>query len=159
MRQLKYQTTGANAIDDSIWTAAGSLSGKVMTFGKDDIRWMIVGGNLGRYVALNFTNDAVLDANGNLEAIDGWAGYVAYRHLWTDKLRSSLFYAVGSYDNDINLTGPNANQASESWTVNLFYSPIPKLDIGAEYRWAKREIESGDDGTLNRFQLTSKYSF
>jgi hypothetical protein len=43
--------------------------------------------------------------------------------------------------------------------VNLFYSPIPKLDIGAEYRWAQREIESGADGTLDRFQLTSKYSF
>ena len=159
VRQLKYQTTGANAIDDSIWTAAGSLSGKIMAFGKDDVRWMIVGGNLGRYVALNFTNDAVLDSNGNLESIDGWAGYIAYRHLWTDRLRSSLFYSVGSYDNDIDLTGPNANQASESWTVNLFYSPIPKLDIGAEYRWAKREIESGADGTLYRFQLTSKYSF
>ena len=94
VRQLKYQTTGANAIDDSIWTAAGSLSGKIMAFGKDDVRWMIVGGNLGRYVALNFTNDAVLDSNGNLESIDGWAGYIAYRHLWTDRLRSSLFYSA-----------------------------------------------------------------
>jgi len=158
-RELKYETTGANAIDDSTFTAAGSLSGKLMVFGKDDIRWMILGGNLGRYVGLNFTNDAVLDSNGKLEAIDGWAGYIAYRHLWTDRLRSSVFYAIGDYDNDIDLTGPNANQASESWTVNVFYSPIPKLDIGAEYRWAQREIESGDDGTLNRFQLTSKYSF
>ena len=43
--------------------------------------------------------------------------------------------------------------------MNLFYSPIPKLDIGAEYRWAQREIQSGDEGTLDRFQLTSKYSF
>jgi hypothetical protein len=74
-------------------------------------------------------------------------------------MRSSIFYAAETYDNDASLTGPNANKASESWTLNLFYSPIPKLDIGAEYRWAKREIESGDDGTLNRFQLTSKYSF
>jgi hypothetical protein len=159
VRQLKYQTTGANPIDDSIWTAAGALSGKLNVFDKDDIRWMLVGGNLGRYVGLNFTTDAVLDADRELEAIDGFAGFIAYRHMWTETLRSSLYYAAQSYDNDENLTGPNANKASESWTVNLFYSPIPKLDIGAEYRWAKREFESGDDGTLNRVQLTSKYSF
>jgi hypothetical protein len=159
VRELKYQTTGANAIDASTWTAAGSLSGKIATWGKDDVRFMVVGGNLGRYVGLNFTNDAALSADGDLESIDGWAGFVAYRHFWTDKLRTSLFYSLGDYDNDASLVGPNANKASESWTLNLFYSPIPKLDIGAEYRWAQREIESGDEGTLNRFQLTSKYSF
>jgi len=159
VRELKYQTTGTNSIDASTWTAAGSFSGKVTTWGKDDLRWMVVGGNLGRYVGLNFSNDAMLTTDGDLEAIDGWAGYLAYRHFWTDKLRSSVFYALQSYDNDASLTGPNANKASESWTLNLFYSPIPKLDIGAEYRWAQREIQSGDEGTLDRFQLTSKYSF
>ena len=159
VRELKYQTTGTNAIDASTWTAAGSFSGKVTTWGKDDIRFMVIGGNLGRYVGLNFSNDAALTPDGDLESIDGWAGYLAYRHYWTDKLRSSIFYAAETYDNDVSLTGPNVNKASESWTVNLFYSPIPKLDIGAEYRWAQREIESGADGTLDRFQLTSKYSF
>lgn len=159
LRELRYETTGANAIDASTWTAAGSLSGKFNVFSKDDIRWMVVGGNLGRYVALNFTNDAMLTTDGDLESIDGWAGFLAYRHMWSDKLRTSLFYSLGDYDNDASLTGPNANKASESWTVNLFYSPIPKLDIGAEYRWAQREIQSGDEGTLDRFQLTSKYSF
>jgi hypothetical protein len=159
VRELKYQTTGTNAIDASTWTAAGSLSGKITTWGKDDIRFMVVGGNLGRYVGLNFSNDAALTPDGDLESIDGWAGYLAYRHYWTDKMRSSIFYAAETYDNDVSLTGPNVNKASESWTVNFFYSPIPKLDIGAEYRWAQREIESGADGTLDRFQLTSKYSF
>ncbi len=159
VRQLAYQTTGANAIDDSTWGAAGSLSGKVNAFGKDDVRFMLLGGNLGRYVGLNFSNDAVLDASGNLETIDGWAGFVAYRHLWTEKLRSSLFYALEDYDNDVNLTGGKANKSSESWTFNLFYTPIPKLDLGVEGRWAKRELESGDDGKLYRFQFTSKYSF
>ena len=158
-RQLKYETTGTNAINDSTSTAAGSLSGKFMVFGKDDIRWMILGGNLGRYVGLNFTNDAVLDANGNLESIDGWAGYVAYRHLWTDRLRSSLFYAMRGLRQRHQPDRPECKPGERELDVNLFYSPIPKLDIGAEYRWAKRELESGDDGTLRRFQLTSKYSF
>ena len=158
-RQLKYETTGAGSIDDSTWSAAGSLSGRIKTWGKDDLRFMLLGGNLGRYAALNFTNDVVLTANGSLETIDGFAGYLAYRHFWTDKLRSTVFYSVGSYDNPSYLNGSAANEASESWSLNFFYSPIPKLDIGAEYRWAQREIENGDDGTFNRLQFTTKYSF
>ncbi|NJD32154.1 MAG: hypothetical protein FIB04_09735 [Gammaproteobacteria bacterium] len=159
VRDLRYKTAGANAYDTSTWTAAAALSGKINVFAKDDIRWTFEGGNLGRYVALNFTNDAVIDENRHLQSIDGFAGYVAYRHVWTDKIRSSLFYAFETYNNDEKWTGTAVNKKSESWTFNTFYSPIPKLDIGAEYRWAKREIESGDDGSLTRLQLTSKYSF
>jgi hypothetical protein len=160
-RELKYQrpaTTTLADIDDSTLTVAGSLSGKFMV-GKDDFRWMLLGGNLGRYVALNFANDAVLDGNGNLESIDGWAGFIAYRHLWTDKWRSNVYFAMQDYDNDANLTGGLANKSSESWTFNLIYSPLPKLDVGAEFRYAEREIENGADGSLNRLQFTTKYSF
>jgi len=158
-RELKYETTGTNKIDASTWSAAASFSGKIKAWGKDDVRWMLLGGNLGRYAALNFTNDAVLNANGDFDTIDGYAGYLAYRHFWTDKMRSSLYYAAGSYDNPSTLSGTAANKSSESWSVNLFYSPVPKLDIGAEYRWAKRELENNADGSLNRLQLTTKYSF
>lgn len=158
LRELKHETAGANAVDNSAWTAALSLSGKLM-LGKDDLRFMLLGGNLGRYVGLNFANDAVLDSSGNLESIDGYAGFIAYRHLWTPQLRSTLSFAMEDYDNDVSLTGHGANKSSSSWTVNLFYTPIPKLDIGAEYRHAKREIESGADGSFDRLQLTTKYSF
>jgi hypothetical protein len=158
-RELKYQTTGANAIDDSTWTAAGSLSGKFNIGKNDDIRFMALAGNLGRYVGLNFTNDAVLDSGGNLESIDGYAGYVAWRHVWSPKWRTNLYYAMQDYDNDASLTGGLVNKSSDSITGNVFYTPLPKLDIGAEFRHATRELENGTDGTLDRLQLTTKYSF
>jgi hypothetical protein len=157
-RELKYQTTGAGAIDASTWSGALSLSGK-FNIGKDDIRWMLLGGNLGRYVGLNFNNDAVLDAGGDLEAIDGYAGFIAYRHVFTDRLRANAFFAMEEYDNDTALTGAAANKMSNSWTVNLIYSPLPKLDIGAEFRHAVRELENDDDGSLDRLQFMTKYSF
>ncbi|MBK7904698.1 MAG: hypothetical protein IPJ97_18640 [Proteobacteria bacterium] len=75
---------------------AGSLTGKFM-IGKDDIRFMLLGGNLGRYVGLNFTTDAVLTSNtgtADLETIDGFAGSIAYRHVWSDKWRSSIYFAL-----------------------------------------------------------------
>jgi hypothetical protein len=155
LRELTHETS---TIDDSSWTGALSLSGK-FNFGKDDLRWMALYGNLGRYVGLNFATDAVLDANGNLDGLDGYAGFLAYRHMWTDKLRSTISYALQSYDYDSILGDSTANASSDSWTVNIIYSPLPKLDIGAEYRHASAERENGDDGDLDRLQLTTKYSF
>jgi len=155
LRELSHETA---TIDDGTWAGSMSLSGK-FNIGKDDIRWMAMYGNLGRYVGLNFATDAVLDANGNIDSLDGYAGFIAYRHMWTDRLRSTFSYAMQEYDYDSILSSSTANTSSSSWTVNLFYSPLPKLDIGAEYRGASAERENGDDGDLDRFQLTTKYSF
>ena len=161
VRELKYENN-ATDVNDSKWAGAASLSGKFV-FGKDDIRWMALYGNLGRYVALNFANDAILDSNGELESVDGYAGFVAYRHIWGGNWRSTFAYAMQSYDNDNSLSAStNALSPNKSsWSVlgNLFYSPLPKLDIGAEFRYAERELENGTDGDLNRLQLTTKYSF
>jgi len=165
MRELSHEqyapatgTTPAVDIDDSTWAGAVSLSGK-FNIGKDDIRWMALYGNLGRYVGLNFATDAVLSAGGEIESVDGMAGFIAYRHMWTDKLRSTFSFAMQDYDNESILSNSAANKSSDSWTVNLFYSPIPKLDLGAEYRSATAERENGAEGDLDRFQLTTKYSF
>ena len=155
LRELTHETA---TIDDSTWAGALSLSGK-FNFGKDDIRWMLLTGNLGRYVGLNFATDAVLSASGSIDSVDGTAGFIAYRHMWTSKLRSTVSYAMQDYDNESILSNSAANKSSNSWTVNLFYSPIPKLDIGGEYRMATAERENGAEGDLDRFQLTTKYSF
>ena len=58
-RELKYQTTGAGAIDDSTWSAAASVSVSSTSAATTTSATCVSGGNLGRYVALNFTNDAV----------------------------------------------------------------------------------------------------
>jgi hypothetical protein len=165
-RQLKYRAisaAGVSTVDDTRYTGAGSLSGKIMV-GRDDLRFVLLGGTLGRYVGLNFANDAVITTDGvtgtgRLDTIRGYAGFVAYRHVWTDALRSSLYYARQSYDNDVQYAGPLANKSSESWTVNLIYTPLPKLDIGGEFRHATRELEGGKSGSLDRVQFTTKYSF
>jgi hypothetical protein len=165
-RQLKYRgfaASGATSADDTKYTGALALSGKI-NLGQDDIRFVLAGGNLGRYVGLNFANDAVLTTNGvtdvaSLDEINGYAGFVAWRHPWSKSFRTNLYYAMQSYDNDEELTGGLANKQSWSITANVFYSPLPKLDIGAEFRHALRELENGADGSLDRVQLTTKYSF
>ena len=158
VRELKYVDNASN-IDDSKWTGALSLTGLWKIFSKDDIRWMLSGGNLGRYNGLNFATEGVLSSSGKIETIDGWAGYLAYRHFWTDKMRSTFFYSMQDYDNPRKYTGSAVNKSSDSIGVNFFYSPIPKLDVGVAYRHATRELENGSDGDLDRVQFTTKYSF
>ena len=101
----------------------------------------------------------MVTANNNLEALEGWAGSLSFRHFWTDKMRTSVWYAIQDYDNKKKFVGGGANKSSESIGINLFYSPFAKLDLGVEYRHAKREVESGADGDLDRVQFTTKYSF
>jgi len=42
---------------------------------------------------------------------------------------------------------------------NIFYSPLPKVDIGAELMYGRREVENGNKGDITRLQFTTKYSF
>jgi len=51
------------------------------------------------------------------------------------------------------------NQKDYSLHANLIWTPWKNVDVGIEYIYAKREIENGQDGDLNRVQASAKYSF
>ena len=149
-----------NCIDDSTSGYGISLSGKFMIGEKNDFRWMAsTGKGLGRYMGLNTANGAVVDANGNLEAIDSSGIFGSYRHFWNDKWRSNLTLGYLTVDNDVALTGTGVTSEAQSIHVNLIYSPLPKLDFGVELMYAEREVESGADGDLTRFQFSAKYAY
>ena len=164
-RELRYDT---GTIDDSSYSVAGSLTGKFVLGDNDDVRFTLYGGEgIGRYVGLNFQNDASLNASGDLEAISGYAGSLAWRHVFSPKFRTNIIWAMQDYDVDGALTGgttatefkSQALMQSMSWAINGFYTPVPKLDLGLEYRFAEAERDNGADGSMNRLQFTTKYSF
>ena len=136
-----------------------SLSGKI-NFGRDDLRWMVSGGpGIGRYLGLNTANDAVFDADGDLEAIDAFGAYLAYRHFWADQWRSTITLSAFSADNDVNLTGMGVTKDVYSGLANLIYQVNPKLRVGMEYTYSRRETEAGLSGNMNRLQFSSVYAF
>ncbi|MGB3046564.1 DcaP family trimeric outer membrane transporter, partial [Dokdonella sp.] len=148
------------AANDSEGAFAFTVGGKWVLGAHDDLRYQVTAGDgLSRYVGLAVTGDTAVSADGNLDAIGGFAGYLAWRHAWSPKLRSNLVFARSQYDNPIDLTGTAVNKSVQSFRVNLFYSPMPKLDVGVELMRANRELESGVDGSLTRLQFTTKYSF
>lgn len=159
VRELAYENR-ADGIDDSTWGYGVSVSGKHMIGERDDFRWMAsAGSGLGRYMGLNTANGAVLDANGNLEAIDSMGIFGSYRHFWNEKWRSNLTLGYLDVDNDTDLTGMGVTTDATSVHVNLIYSPVPKLDLGIEFMHANREVESGADGDLDRIQFSAKYAY
>jgi hypothetical protein len=159
LRQLRYENNAA-AIKDSATGWGISLSGKFMIGEKDDFRWMAsFGGGLGRYIGLNTANGAVLDADGNLHAIDSTGIFGSYRHFWGPKWRSNLTLGYLAVDNDTDLTGMGVTKKAASVHVNLIYSPQPKLDFGIEFLYADRKVESGADGDMTRLQFSGKYAF
>jgi hypothetical protein len=158
-RQLAYEDA-ANGIDTTESSYGISVTSKIKVGEKDDIRISFNSGTgLGRYSAINAANAAVLNAQGEMEAIDSTAFAIAYRHVWNDKFRSNLIYAAFSADNDATLTGLGVTSDTQSMRANIMYQPTAKILVGAEYAFAKREIESGADGDMNRVQFTMKYSF
>ena len=67
--------------------------------------------------------------------------------------------AAAAFDNDASLTGLGVTKSAYSIHANLIYSPLPKIDLGAELIYGEREIESGLDGDIRRLHLHVKYNF
>lgn len=103
--------------------------------------------------------DPAREAQRDLDALGGVGRYLGWRHAWSPKVRTNLIYARSQYDNSSASTGGGATESVQSIRANVFNSPLPKVDVGAEIMMGDREIESGADGRLTRVQFTTKYSF
>ncbi|MCZ4338271.1 hypothetical protein [Shewanella colwelliana] len=105
--------------DTTQFGAGVSLAAKLNTFGRDDIRLQLHYGNLGRYVGTDAARDII---NGELETTT--AAMFAYRHFWTERTRSSLFY--GRTKTDVEAT----DRAHIG--LNVFTNLTPALVLGFE---------------------------
>lgn len=160
VRNLKITNDDFATGSDSALGYGLSLAGSLKLGGKDDLRFMgTVGDGLGRYIGLNIVNDAALDLNGDLDPIFTYSGFGAYRHFWSDDVRSSIGASYFKADNPVVLT---TNQVTdESWNAfaNIIWTPVKPLSIGLEYMYAERTLEDGQSGNLQKLQVSTKYSF
>ena len=160
LRELAWETTGPGAIDDRQTALAASISGKILLGPTDDLRFAVTGGQApGRYIGLGIASDAQVDADGSLDPVDGVAAYLAWRHAFSPQWRANLYAAASRYDHDVAATGSAVTESVRSLAANVFWTPLPRLDLGAELRFARRELESGASGDLRRLNLLARYSF
>ncbi len=136
------------------------LAGKFLVGKQDDFRWQINFGNaLGRYMGLNSYAGGALNANGKINLTSQYGVLAAYRHVWNNKLYSSFGASFSGADNDMDISGLGVPKSYQSAHTDIIWSPIKRLSLGAEYIWGRRNDESGNDGTLNRVQLSAKYLY
>ncbi|GLP97963.1 DcaP family trimeric outer membrane transporter [Paraferrimonas sedimenticola] len=112
------------------------------------------GDGAGRYIALNFANGGYVDGNGKIQSIKSTSGYASLQLRWNEKWRSNVTVSAFQADD----TGiAMANKKAMSGNVNLLYSPIKTLTIGAELFTARNEREDKSKGDLNRVIFSVKY--
>jgi len=157
VRQLNYKTA---TVDTDEMAYGVTVSGKHSVGSQDDFRWMAtIGAGTGRYLGLNTANDAVLDANNSLNAIDQWGAFVSFRHWWNSQWRSNFTVGYLDNDNDITLTGTGVTADVYSLHANILYSPVPKMTVGGEIIFAERTLETTQSGDMTRLMFSAKYAF
>jgi DcaP outer membrane protein len=145
-----------------------TLSGRFETplFNKrDSLLFQLNGGNgIGRYVndlSSVGSYDGIFNPNnGKLELFDITAGYVSLQHWWggTRNLRSNFIVGVVNVDNPGFVDG-EAYKRTLRASTNLFWTPTPRIDIGAEYLWGNRKNENGQNADATQIQLAARYRF
>ena len=120
---------------------AASIAGRIKTVGKDDFRFQIHQGELGRYVGVAFAKDVVG------EQVEETTAYLAaYRHFWNETLRTTVLY--GSAEADV--SGADRSQ----WSINLFDNLTKQLSVGVEVGQFTMDDQDADS---NYAQLSLKY--
>lgn len=158
VRQVRVDSASAPALVDQKLGGALSIAGVIPTVGGDDFRFTVSAGNaIGRY-SDGFFPDGVVDSDGKLQLPKQWGWFAAYRHYWSDQLRSSLVLSSAS-ENNPSGSPATTNKSTRSAHLNLIWSPVPNSDLGLEYIYADRETEDGLRGHLNRIQAAAKYAF
>jgi hypothetical protein len=139
---IKAATTAVTGMTSETEMGLGySIAGRIKTVGKDDFRFQIHQGELGRYVGVAFAKDVVG------EQVEETTAYLAaYRHFWNETLRTTVLYGTAEAD----VSGAERSQ----WSVNLFDNLTKQLSVGVEVGQFSMDEENADS---NYAQLSLKY--
>ncbi|RHW76408.1 DcaP family trimeric outer membrane transporter [Colwellia sp. RSH04] len=123
-------------------TGAGfSVAGRIKTFGKNDVRFQLHGGNTGRYVGVAAQKDLVGE-----NAEESISYMAAYRHFWSESTRSSVFYG--------NISTDESDIDHSHYGVNIFTNVTKQLSFGAE---VGQFVQDESDTDSLYLQFSAKY--
>jgi porin-like protein len=154
------------ALEDTAGWAV-MLSGRInvpVANGKDDIRFNAIysdGGTrqfLGAALATlgNGGTEGVREWNARGQLIESWGVSLAYRHFWSDNLRTTI---LGDYIELDNVTAAASIETNWSILGNLIWSPVPRVDMGVEVWYQEVELLNGFNADWVRLQVGISRSF
>ncbi|HVO49653.1 MAG TPA: DcaP family trimeric outer membrane transporter [Thermoanaerobaculia bacterium] len=129
----------------------------------DDIKFSTYfGKGIGRYITDLQTaggQDAYFDlATGEMTALGVTAAYVGYEHAWSPTLRSTA--TLGWVWVNVLESQPNdALKYTRRFSLNLAWSPIPRLDLVGELLTGTRVNKDLQSGDATQIQLGSRFRF
>jgi hypothetical protein len=157
---------GSGSSKEYGWGA--SVSGRFVTplFDKrDNLLFQLSGGDaIGRYVndlsSVGDYDGIFNPESGKIELFDVIAGYLSWQHWWGGKRSFRSNFTFGFVDvNNPGFIDPDAYKRTYRFSSNLFWSPTPRIDVGAEYLWGRRENENGEEGDAAQLQMMTRYRF
>ncbi len=177
MRYLTVDNRNAAAINgfrgkESVFGGGLGTMARINTFDKDAVTVALVGGpGIGRYIfgLGGGANGAYVNAAGQLKTQFAWGGQLGYQHYWSDALRSTVAYGRNTVDNPgVAQAGAGAaalNDYVSTLHANLIWSPVPRANVGVEYIYADRKVNTAstaalsNKGNASRVQFGFQYSF
>lgn len=144
---------------DSETGVAVNVSGRLALGVADNLRFSFKYGDaLARHIQAGYFADATVTADGRVDPTSTQSGLIAYQHFWAPRWRSTL--AASYTDNDANaVTSRALTRRSRSAHANLIWTPTPRLSFGIEYLYAWRQLFGGEQGDLNRINMTTRFNF
>jgi hypothetical protein len=163
VRSLGYETLGTPGNEPKGQKTGWGIdtTGTLKTWGNDKI---LAGVVYGHGIA-NYMNDGGTDlaARGTTAApvaagvpLLGISAY--YDHYWNGYLSTSLGWSETRVYNTELQTAP-AFKYGQYASINLLWTPTPRLLFGTEMLWGERTNFGGANGGDYRLQFTAKYSF
>ncbi len=129
----------------------------------DEVTFSVyLGKGIGRYITDLRTaggQDAFFDVKtGEMTALGVSAAYVGYEHAWSKVLRSTITF--GWVWVDVLDAQPNdALKETRRFSLNLAWTPIPRLDLVAEVLSGTRVNKDLQQGNATQIQLGSRFRF
>lgn len=151
--------------EDTKLAGAVSLSARIPTIGRDDIRMQYSYGALGRYMGLFTYPDVDLGAQaaGKVEPLNVYGATAAYRHFWSPAWRSTVTVSHTEIVDDLEFSPAGTLSyfdSSSSVHANILWSAHKNLILGLEYAyWDFGEIASSSSQQYEQVMASAKMSF
>ena len=166
LRQLRGEPTDQPNTTLSSFGFGVNVSGRLPApFGSDRTQVthaVYAGRGIGRYINDLGTlggQDAVYDPVTNtLQALPVFAAYIGLERRWSQSFRSTVTYGFVGVDN-LAIQPPDALHRTNRGSLNLSWSPTPRVDLVIEYLLGNRVNNDGTSGFSNQLQIGGNFQF
>lgn len=156
-RQIRASANDGPAMSSLGWGLAGS--GKLMLPTKSDLVFEVsYGEGVSSYYNDSPLNGVYNPATSDIDLLPLFAYYVGFEHGWSKTLSTAILYSFITVDN-LESQQDGAFDESGYFSLNLIWRPDTPLMFGVEFLSGGRRDKDGAEGTDNRIQLSSQFSF